>query len=436
MRRLEMLAELALHAFPILHCSNKFAHADTPMGSLHEIYRIHLREKLAGMPFWSRNLVIAIWPALIPGLAFYMVARNGLYSSRRHGRGIVGQFVDQIRLAVERGTPPLFYYCYALHERSNAVRAQEYLHHWHIKNNALYVRLYADRAEQRRRAAMLLNDKLAFHQFANERGLPTAYVHATVSDGVFSWSKADRAGLPKKDVFIKPRRTKGGRGAERWTYSNGFFSDPHGRLLDRQELADHIAALSRTRPFLVLDCLTNHPDLGNLTAGALSTLRMYTFRNEGGNIEHIFTMFRMSRDPVRVVDNIHAGGIGAAVEPETGVLGRAIDFDMFGRTEWLDRHPVTGAQIEGRKLPYWKETLDLVLSAHRQMNDPILVGWDVGLTRDGPVLVEGNKAPAIELEQRLDGPWGNKRFGQLLAHHLKNTDSSGAPSGCTKQGLP
>ena len=52
------------------------------------------------------------------------------------------------------------------------------------------------------------------------------------------------------------------------------------------------------------------------------------------------------------------------------------------------------------------------------MDEAFVVGWDIAFTEDGPRLIEGNKSPGVELDQKLSFPWGNERFGQLLAYHL------------------
>jgi hypothetical protein len=124
-----------------------------------------------------------------------------------------------------------------------------------------------------------------------------------------------------------------------------------------------------------------------------------------------------------VVDNFHAGGILAKVDLRTGVLGRATDGAMAlgPGTGWCERHPQTGGQILGRRLPFWPEVLDLARRAHATaFSDHVLIGWDIAILDDGPRLVEGNKGPDLDLVQRSHGePLGNARFGQLLAYNLR-----------------
>jgi hypothetical protein len=126
-----------------------------------------------------------------------------------------------------------------------------------------------------------------------------------------------------------------------------------------------------------------------------------------------------------VVDNFHAGGLAARVDLESGILGSATDRGVRPTIGWRATHPDSGAQIAGRRLPYWSDTLDLVTRAHAAFSDRILIGWDVGLVTDGPELVEGNGAPDLDIIQRTHRePVGNARLGQLLAFQLRRVESS------------
>ena len=69
----------------------------------------------------------------------------------------------------------------------------------------------------------------------------------------------------------------------------------------------------------------------------------------------------------------------------------------------------------------WPEILELVLAAHRHFGKA-LVGWDVAVTPDGPVLVEGNSHPTLDTQRPHRTPLGLTRFGEVVAHHLKRIE--------------
>jgi hypothetical protein len=67
----------------------------------------------------------------------------------------------------------------------------------------------------------------------------------------------------------------------------------------------------------------------------------------------------------------------------------------------------------------WKEVRDLAFRAHQAFNDRTIIGWDIGIAPDGPILIEGNYGPDVDMMQRPADPLGRGRFTQLIAHHLR-----------------
>jgi hypothetical protein len=56
----------------------------------------------------------------------------------------------------------------------------------------------------------------------------------------------------------------------------------------------------------------------------------------------------------------------------------------------VEVHPDTGTRFSGLQMPFWKEVLDLCTRAARVTPNLRSVGWDIALTPEGPVIVEGN----------------------------------------------
>jgi len=145
-----------------------------------------------------------------------------------------------------------------------------------------------------------------------------------------------------------------------------------------------------------------------------------TCLNEHGEPEPVIALFRMSIGSNNTVDNMHAGGIAAQPDIKSGRLSRASDLGMDARIGWHSVHPDTGEQIEGRVLPYWEEAKRLAAEAHRAFADRVVVGWDIAILEDGPILVEGNGNPDMDIIQRfMRVGLRRHRFGELIAHHLR-----------------
>ncbi len=89
----------------------------------------------------------------------------------------------------------------------------------------------------------------------------------------------------------------------------------------------------------------------------------------------------------------------------------------------MTRHPETNAPILHRKLPCWTELIHCVENAHSCLfSDQVVIGWDVAILDNGPCMIEANKAPDLDIIQRIKGrPLGNERLGKLLAFNLRRT---------------
>ena len=224
---------------------------------------------------------------------------------------------------------------------------------------------------------------------------------------------------------MKPSRGRGGRGAERWdTTGPGAFSSPAGEHLSANELLRRLAARSRREPLIVQARLRAHPDLLKLTAGALPTVRVLTCLNTKLEPEVMAAMLRTSFGKNTTVDNLHAGGIGALIDLKTGKLSRASNLGSDARLGWFSAHPDTGAQIEGSSVPCWDAVKALAIDAHRQFDDRVVIGWDIAVLEDGPILIEGNGNPDLDILQRfMRIGLREHRFAQLLAHHMRDRES-------------
>jgi hypothetical protein len=360
---------------------------------------------------------ILAWPFAVIISALWVTGKNGAVVAKRDGRSAVGQFGDQLRLAVTSGLLPPWYYIFELHRPGGMKLARCYLTRGQTKRGAYRV------IEKARGPSSPLADKEKFAGFCARRNVPALPVLLSVHDGELRGSIRSADGLPATDLFVKPVRARGGRGAERWDYAgNGIYRHTSGQRLSAGQFLERLRGMSRWQPHLVQQRAENHPAMRDLSNGALNTIRIITCLDEQDRPEIIAAVLRMAVGNNITVDNVHAGGLAAAVDLVEGRLSKATDLGVDARLGWIDRHPDTGGRIAGRVLPMWSEVCHLVCKAHRAFDDRVVIGWDVAIMAGAPRLVEGNSGPDIDLVQRpLRMPFGNARFGELLAHHLNRS---------------
>ena len=367
----------------------------------------HSTRGLAGL-----LIALLLSPLIVIGMMLWFTVRNGSAIKVSAKRSIAAQLGDQVWLYVKAGVLPPWYYIYELHRHPVKREARSFIQRCECKDGvpALFKNMKPPSSE--------LTDKAEFARWCEAHGIPTVPVLAVVrEDGVDGLRSLEQIAL---DLFVKPVNGKGGRGAQRWDYlGDGRYRSSEGRELDAIGMLIAIAAASWSGHRLLQPRIRNHPELAPLNNGALATVRALTCLNESGNPELLGAVLRMAIGKNQVVDNLHAGGIAAAVDLATGRLGLASNLGMDCSLGWLDRHPSSGAQIAGFRLPNWDDFQAFAERAHRAFSDRILVGWDIAITPDGLILVEGNGAPDLDIMQRAyRRGWMTGRLGQLLGHHV------------------
>ncbi|MCL2782470.1 MAG: hypothetical protein FWD80_00630 [Propionibacteriaceae bacterium] len=146
---------------------------------------------------------------------------------------------------------------------------------------------------------------------------------------------------------------------------------------------------------LLEEVVVQDDQMARLNRGCVNTIRIVTFIDDANVTRVMFACLRMGTGD-NIVDNFHHAGLTTPIEIETGILrfpAVSKDGDVF------DIHPTSGVPIVGFQIPRWDECIDFTIKASHVVPQVRYVGWDVALTKDGPVLIEGNEAPGNDLYQ-------------------------------------
>lgn len=257
----------------------------------------------------------------------------------------------------------------------------------------------------------LMSRKADFTIQALAHGVALASTPAIILDGKPILLASPQSG----ELVLKPSQGSGGAGLVTRAIGPEIWQDPSA--FERWLAEGTGLDFTRERDWVVQERRRTHPDLAAIALDALSTARISTMLNEAGKPEIVTCVFRFAAQRGAIVDNVTAGGGLAPIDLETGRIGLA-RLGYHGPD--LTHHPESGAQIEGVVIPNWEACKAMALAAHAPaFDDYALVGWDIGLTEDGPMILEGNAKPGFLVAQRGERRgWDGTRFGELLAFHL------------------
>ena len=362
-------------------------------------------------------LTIVLWPLALLGSTFIFTCWNGKAIKAQRGVGFIRQIYGQFKMATCHSIAPFWFYMFELYDPARAKLARLYLTA-HETVGAAFEDLQP-LSEQDKMA-----DKVWFAAHCRTEHVRAVPVFLYFSGGEILTALSESTELPEVDLFVKPRQGNGGHSAERYDFEHGTYRMSSGLQYTKQELMQSLLQQSLKDDFIVQPRLVNHPALADISNDALSTVRVLTCRNEKGEPEATNVAFRMAVGSNSVVDNFHQGGLAAAVNMHTGAIGEASDIGMKPQMGWREVHPVSGIRFKDRVLPDWRKVLALAVEAHKAFPARTLVGWDVAMLIDGPMIIEGNGKPDLDIHQRVErAPLGNKRIAELIMFNLQKTQS-------------
>jgi hypothetical protein len=171
---------------------------------------------------------------------------------------------------------------------------------------------------------------------------------------------------------------------------NNIFKIYDNQLINNAEKIYNLYHVIIKSGYLFQETISQHPEMDRLNSSCMNTLRMDTFIDSDGKIANMSAYLRTSINN-HWVDNIGQGGCYARIDPETGIVNTGAYFGFLKDLgQPLTQHPVTHTKFEGFNIPYFKEAKELVIQAASYMTGLRLIGWDIGISETGPVLIEGN----------------------------------------------
>lgn len=293
-------------------------------------------------------------------------------------------FCDWLLFARDRGFTHNCYFDYELYNKEPDIRDT-------FLNEGFRIRVHKACAGKTHREVLL--DKAKFNEvFAK-------YVNRDWIDASTCSFDEFKAFVERHDRFFgKPVRGTGGQGAHVIKTDVCPLEDLYESCRDNQLICE--------------DVVRQHPDLAKINASTLNTVRVNTLLCADGTPRIVLTVARFGRSG-KAADNFHAGGVGAIVDIESGVIiTEAINMGH----ERSPFHPDSGEQILGFRYPEWDKIKEAVCEAATMIPEMRNIGWDVSVTEDGKVeFIEGNGRPNYDVLQSPDQVGRRFRYEPYLS---------------------
>lgn len=183
-------------------------------------------------------------------------------------------------------------------------------------------------------------------------------------------------------------------------HATGQIMLSNGKTVEVASIAQEIAE-DYASGYLFEDALIQHQGMQAVAGDALGSVRFVTI-DSGAGADVLYALWKLPA-PTAMSDNFwQEGSMVAHVDAQTGgvtMCRRGLGL----KVEELEAHPVSGLPIVGFQIPHWDAACRLVIDTHRVFQGLGIAGWDVGITQDGPVIIEGNSNPFHTLYQNATG---------------------------------
>jgi len=198
-----------------------------------------------------------------------------------------------------------------------------------------------------------------------------------------------------ESFVIKPAQGSGGHGIMVIVKKREHvFITASGKQVTLEEIKKHIGniifgiyATALNDKAIIEECLVSHEDLADLNQSGLSDVRLLFYKQE-----LVLAMLRLATQKSDGKANLHQGGIGVGIDLQTGKTNYA----QIRRSN-ISHHPDNGTALLERKIPQWLELVALAKKVSE--NIPLdYLGIDIALTTKGPVVLEVNARPGIEIQ--------------------------------------
>ena len=167
------------------------------------------------------------------------------------------------------------------------------------------------------------------------------------------------------------------------------------------------------------------PGLQPISPTASPNIRIITLKTPDGDVHITGASVRLGRQG-SVTSNAGSGGLMACINPETGIISHCRT-SIYISGKAVHHHPDTGQPIVGFRIPQWQAVTNLCTRAARLMDNIHSVGWDVLITANGPILLEGNDDWGVISEQVFGDGYLSGKNRALLAESGLNFAQTSLP---------
>lgn len=322
---------------------------------------------------------------------------------------------------------PELFFSYELYDKPSATWPDYYA----PDSSALPILKLINQGDPGRRITL---DKVLTTQMLSEAGVRVAPISAVINragefgsdqrenswailndfEGVIGFLDSDQC---PPELFSKPAGGVGGSGTIAASLHEGQWHTSDN-ILSTEELANLLLQNNSELGRLVQPQLKNHPALEKITGGkSPSTVRVVTAIHNGkARIVYAVQKLTTNNNTTDNFSHGDAGNMMCAVDIGSGTLENC--YGKKSRNKYIlsqfNRHPNTDERTTGAKIPLMDEVFNIAKDAALVMKEQPLLGFDIAITENGPIILEANNYCGFSAPQLTHSISGRALLVQML----------------------
>ncbi len=236
---------------------------------------------------------------------------------------------------------------------------------------------------------ILLRDKFLFYKYMKANHMPVPEVFGIIVNGIIydtDFHKYDMGLFAKaKEYFVK--------------IIDGECASFVKHVNDYNEFLSISESFTAKR-YICQRRVRQHHEMNALNHNAVNTIRIVTVNNGKAPVYVLSSVLRCGTGKSGNADNWAIGGLVIGIEPDGRLKEWGYYKPKYGTK--TNTHPDSGKSFKEFKIPMFSEAVGLACRAHSFLYGIHSVGWDVAISEDGPVFIEGNDNFGLFINQVAD----------------------------------
>lgn len=327
-----------------------------------------------------------------------LLAQPSYYPEKAYHKNKFQVFCDQVMQIIKHGAPEQFYYMYGF-DTKKKVEINTYMHlnPYRIIRDQYNLSSFHN-------ASVILRNKIYFGMFADFYGIKTGRnIGILEKGGIFVFDQKKIINIEEfcqkydGSYFCKVLDGECGKGIFTLMLNKGDVI-VNGELKN----INYLDELFNSAQYLIQERVVQHSEMSRMYPSSLNTIRLVTIKNKKDGTINVFPSNLRIGAHGSFVDNGSQGGIGVGVHLDSGKLFEyGLQKPPYGTK--TKTHPDTGVVFADFTIPFFKEAKEQAVFLHSKLDGIYSIGWDIAITEDGPLFIEGNDNWELQAIQRTHG---------------------------------